>query len=145
MESAKQDSGGAARHKRGRGDSFSGRAPQGLCENLINVLKLLANQQKDGDGPIQSIVTGFCKKSRKGLTEGLRNFIQVDNHRAHVVGYLREGLGSFKVREEGYPEVKVRESPDEMTLGAEEVGSWTSCINVDHIEKEKWGFSLGRL
>ena len=24
-------------------------APQGLCENLINALKLLANQQKDGD------------------------------------------------------------------------------------------------
>ena len=125
---------------------FSGRAPQGLCENLINVLKLLANQQEDGDGPIQSIVTGLCKRSRKGLTEGLRNFIQVDNHRALVVGYLREGLGSFKVRrpkgEEGYPEVKVRESPDEMTLRAEEVGSWTSCINVDHIEKEKWGSHL---
>ena len=127
---------GVARHKRGRSDSFSGRAPQGLCDNLINVLKLL-NQQEDGDGPIQSIVTGLCKRSRKGLTEGLRNFIQVDNHRALVVGYLREVLGSFKVREEGYPEVKVRESPDEMTLGAEEVCSWTSCINVDHIEKEK--------
>ena len=28
--------------------------PQGLCENLINALKLLANQQKDGDSPIQS-------------------------------------------------------------------------------------------
>ena len=27
-------------------------APQGLCENLINALKLLANQQKDGDSPI---------------------------------------------------------------------------------------------
>ena len=27
--------------------------PQGLCENLINALKLLANQQKDGDSPIQ--------------------------------------------------------------------------------------------
>ena len=27
---------------------------QGLCENLINALKLLANQQKDGDSPIQN-------------------------------------------------------------------------------------------
>ena len=26
--------------------------PQGLCENLINALKLLANQHKDGDSPI---------------------------------------------------------------------------------------------
>ena len=30
--------------------------PQGLCENLINPLKLMANQQKDEDGLIQSIV-----------------------------------------------------------------------------------------
>ena len=28
----------------------------GLCGNLINALKLLANQQKDGDSQIQSIV-----------------------------------------------------------------------------------------
>ena len=28
--------------------------PQGLCENLINALKLLANKQKDGDSPIQA-------------------------------------------------------------------------------------------
>ena len=33
--------------------------PLGLCDNLINALKLLANQQKDGDSPIQSIVTGL--------------------------------------------------------------------------------------
>ena len=32
--------------------------PQGLCENLINALKLLANQQKDGDSPIQNIIMG---------------------------------------------------------------------------------------
>ena len=33
---------------------------QGLCENLINTLKLLTNQQRDGDSPMQSIVTGLC-------------------------------------------------------------------------------------
>ena len=27
--------------------------PQGLCENLVNALKLLANQQREGDSPIQ--------------------------------------------------------------------------------------------
>ena len=31
-----------------------------------------------------------------------------------------------------------RESPDELTLGAEEVGTWKSYINVDHVEKERW-------
>ena len=38
--------------------------PQGLCENLINAFKLLANQQKDGDSPIQSMCSG------RGPSEG---------------------------------------------------------------------------
>ena len=33
----------------------------------------------------------------------------------------------------------VRESPDELTLRAEEVGTWKTYINVDHMEKEWWG------
>ena len=33
----------------------------------------------------------------------------------------------------------VRESPDELTLRAKEVGAWKSYINVDHIENERWG------
>ena len=32
-------------------------APQGQCGNLTNALKLLANQQEDGDGLTQNIVT----------------------------------------------------------------------------------------
>ena len=39
--------------------------PQGVCANLINVLKLLANQQEDGDSPLQNSVTNFGKGSRK--------------------------------------------------------------------------------
>ena len=54
----------------------------GLRGNLINALKLLANQQEYGEGLMQNIVTNLCEVSRNGLTEGLRNFIQVDNHRA---------------------------------------------------------------
>ena len=122
---------------------FAHAVPQGLCENLINALKLLANQQEGGDGLFQSIVTNLCEGSRKGLTEGLRNFLKVDNHRALEVGHLREGSRSLKVRrpkcEEGSPEVLVRESPEELTLSAEEVGTQKSCINVDHIVKERWG------
>ena len=56
--------------------------------------------------------------------------MQVDNHRALEEGHLREGLGSFKERrpkgQEGYPGVTVRESPDELTLRAQEVGTWKS-------------------
>ena len=57
-----------------------------------------------------------------GLTEVLSEFMQIDNHRALSVGHLREGLVSFKVRrpkgQEGYPEVTVRESPDEFTASS---------------------------
>ena len=42
---------------------------QGLSAILTNALKLLANQQEDGDGLIQNIVTNLGKGSRKGLTE----------------------------------------------------------------------------
>ena len=52
--------------------------PHGLCANLINALKLLANQQEDGDGLLQNIVTNLGKESRKALTDGLREFIKVD-------------------------------------------------------------------
>ena len=44
----------------------------------------------------------------------------------------------------GCPEVTVRESPDEWTLRAEEVGTWKTYINVDHIEKKRWGPPFGR-
>ena len=43
---------------------------------------------------------------------------------------------------EGCPEVIVKESPDELTLRAEEVGTLKARINVDHIEKERWGHPL---
>ena len=33
----------------------------------------------------------------------------------------------------------VRESPDELTLRAEEEGTSKALINVDHIEQERWG------
>ena len=33
----------------------------------------------------------------------------------------------------------VRESPEELTLKADDVGTWKSCINVHHVAKERWG------
>ena len=45
-------------------------APLGL--NLVNALKLLASHQRDGDIPIESIVTGLHERSRMGFTYGLR-------------------------------------------------------------------------
>ena len=62
---------------------------QGFCGNLIDALKLLANQQEDGDGFIQNIVRHFGERSRKGLTQGLREFIEIDNQRALEVRHLK--------------------------------------------------------
>ena len=69
--------------------------PQDLCANLINALKMLANQQEDGDGLLQNIVTNLGKGSRKGFTDGLRDFIRVDGWRALDEGALRRGTGTF--------------------------------------------------
>ena len=82
------------------------------------------------------------KESRKGLTDGLCEFLKLDNERALEVGYLDWGMGTMKVRQpkgsDGCLEVTVRESPDELTLRAEEVDTLKAYVNVDHIEKERW-------
>ena len=58
MESAQQDTGGTESVSMPMKVFKAHAAPSELCDNLINALKLLANQQKDGDSPIQSVVTG---------------------------------------------------------------------------------------
>ena len=78
--------------------------------------------------------------------EGLRNFIEVDNHSALDRGHLKEGARSIVVRrpkfEEGCPEVSIREGPEELTLTAEEVASKKACINADHIAEDRWESTL---
>ena len=108
---------------------------------MINALKLLANQQDDGDGLPQNIVTNLGQKSRKGLTDCLKEFVKVDNERALDVGELRRGTGTYKVRKpkapEGDSDVIVRESLDELTLRAVEVNTSKALIDVNHIEPER--------
>ena len=71
--------------------------PQGLCESLITALKLLANQQKDCDSPIHSIIMGLEEKYSERITNGLRSFITSDNRSAVEVGHLRGGQRPFIV------------------------------------------------
>ena len=93
--------------------------PQGRCANLINALKLLENLQEDGDGLLQNIVKDLDKESRKGLTEGLREFTKIDNKRALEVGYLNGCREHLK-----YEGRKDKKCTQELTLRAEEVGTW---------------------
>ena len=118
-------------------------APLGLCDSLFNAHKLLANQQKDGDSPVQSFVTGLHERSRRGITDGLRSFIQADNHSAVDVGHLHQGTRSLKVQKpqisEAFPEASIREGTNELTLRADEVGTHRAFISTEHIEFERWG------
>ena len=50
-------------------------------------LKLLANQQKDGDSQIQNIIMGMKEKCRERIMNGLRSFIASDNYSAVEVGH----------------------------------------------------------
>ena len=98
---------------------------------------------KQKNGLLQNIVKNLGKESRRGLTDGLRDFIRLDNKCALDVGYLNQGRGIFNVRRpkvpEGCQEVTVKESPEELTLRAAEVGTVKAYVNVDHIARERWG------
>ena len=117
-------------------------APQRLCEHLINPLKLLVNQQTDGDSPFQSIVTGLHERTRKGIMDGIRSFIEEDKHSALDVGHWRKGLRPCHVQKpnfsEDYPE-PLREGAHGLTLRAEEVKTPKACVNNDHSEENRCG------
>ena len=87
---------------------------------------------------MQSIETGLRKK-QKGIMDGLRRFIEMDNHSVLDVGHLRKGLKVQRPKfSENYLEVS-KEGADDLTLRAEEVNTLRACINVDHIEENKFG------
>ena len=112
--------------------------PQGRCENLINALKLLANQQKDGDNPIQNIIMGLKEKCKERITNGLRSFIASDNYSAVGSGNLRRGHGVFKVvrpKMNGYRSEVLREEAGDLTLRAEAFDPLKARFNVDHIDQ----------
>ena len=76
--------------------------------------------------------------------EGLKNFIEVDNHSALNVGHLEEGTRSFEVRR---PKVR-RGVPQGVNQGrsraidAQNRRSWLTqkaCISVDHFAEDRWG------
>ena len=91
---------------------------------------------------LTSTVTGLHQISRIGIMDGLRNFIEVDNHDAVHVGGLRRSAKSIQVKKpqfsEAFPQAVIRESADEYILRAEEVGSLPTFSDTAHIEAERW-------
>ena len=122
-------------------------APLGMCDNLINKLKLLANHQNDDDGPIQSIATSLHERSRKGIMDGLRSFIRADNRSAVDVGHLRQGTMQLHVQNpnfsEAFPGAAIGEGANELRLQADEVRTLLAFINTDHIEFERLETATG--
>ena len=66
------------------------------------------------------------------------NSLKLTNERALDVGAAHRGTGTYQVRKpkvpEGFSEVIVRESPDELTSRGEEVVTSKALMNVDHRE-----------
>ena len=68
------------------------------------------------------------ERSRKGIMDGF----------ALDVGHLRKGPRPFKVQRPNFSEDYLREGLGDLTLRAEEVDTLKACVNVDHIEENKW-------
>ena len=63
-------------------------APQGKSDNLIHALKLLANQQNDGDSPVGKIAPGLLEKRRRKIMDGRKLFTAIDNCAAVKIAEL---------------------------------------------------------
>ena len=67
------------------------------------------------------------------MMDGLRSFIDIDNHGAVDVGHLHRGMRPFSVQKPNFsedcPEATLREGADELTSRAEEVK------NVDSVHQ----------
>ena len=77
-------------------------APQGMCDNLMNALKLLAHKHKYGDSPVKMVVQGLQERSRLKITSGIKSFIMVDNHEVVKVGDLGKNMESKEVVEPNF-------------------------------------------
>ena len=64
-----------------------------MCDNLVNTLKLLANQQTGGDSPAYVLVEGFQERSQFKLMEESRMCITMDDHEAVKIGDFGKDSG----------------------------------------------------
>ena len=115
--------------------------PNGVCDNLINALKHLANLQKDGDGPVSMVVQGLREKSTLKITDGLRRFIMVENFETVRVGGLEKNMESTQVVKPNFTTDFLQEA-DEWSLRKEEEGTLRSSIDTTSVGDNKWELPL---
>ena len=98
-------------------------APHGVCDNLINALQLLANQQTGGDSPIEMPVVKMMEKLRRFIT---------DTHEAVEVGDVETTM-------ELRPVVKPKfTAADELTLRRKEEGMLRTSIDTTNEGDNRW-------
>ena len=112
------------------------------------MLKLLANQQKDGDSPVKMVVQGFSR-GKSAQHNGLRKFIMFDNHEAVRVGGLHKNMESRKVVNPKFTtdlsEAVVREGADELTLRADGGGALHTFIGTTNVGDKKLEATASRM
>ena len=122
-------------------------APQGMCDNMVNALKLLANQQKDGDSPAEMVVPDLLDKSRLKTMDGLGMSVAVDKYAAVKIWDPEKKTKSARVVSQkcttNFPGVVVREGADELPLRAHEEGHLRSFIDTTNVgDKKRWELPL---
>ena len=100
-----------------------------MCENLVNALKLSANQQLGCDSLVQGLVAGHEEGRRLKMTREL-----VDGHEAITIGDLEATFVSLSIVEpefnkEDFPQARLRGTVELTPRKGEVVGgaqsSWT--------------------
>ena len=120
-------------------------ASQDMCDNLINTLRHLTNQQRDGDSLAELVVADLLEESRRGIEDGLRKIIAVDNHEAVKVGDLHRNTKSSTVMKPKFttdiPGAVIGNVAD--TLRAHEEGLLRTLIDTSMIKDQRWEMSAG--
>ena len=120
-------------------------AHQKTRENSTNALKLLTNQQKDGDSPVGTVVAGLLERSRSSIVDGLRRFISEDNHEAVKVGDVhRETRSKTVVKPNFKAPAVIREGAGELTSRAREEGVLRPFSGTSNVGDQRWEASAGR-
>ena len=102
--------------------------PQGVCENVVCAMKLLANLRTGGDNLVDTMFEGLQQQSRLNITDELRRCIEVDTHEAVQIGDQEKNSVAIKMvtpkfNKVIFQNVAVRKGVDELTLREGEKGT----------------------
>ena len=97
----------------------------GVCDQLVNALKLLANEVTVG-------WKCWLRASQERMIEGLRRFITVENHEAVKIGDLEKTQFTTDLLE-----TMVREGAYELTLQRQEAGMLRTLIDTTNVRDSR--------